>query len=134
MDLLAFAIRHAIAPAWARWERSPYLRHYRRLLQTQFDSPERIRQRQWDRVTALLQHAYATTPFWRERLDEMGTTPDQIRSWDDFYQLPLLTKADLRARNKDLFSALYDSSQDSLRPSSYLDGCIQDVRGVSGGV
>lgn len=30
-DLLAPITRRLIAPAWAAWERSPYLRHYRLL-------------------------------------------------------------------------------------------------------
>lgn len=110
VDILAFAIRYAIAPAWARWESSPYLRHYRRLQQTQFESPDRIRKNQWERVASLLRHAYATTPYWREQLDEFGATPDRIQSWDDYRALPLLTKADLRARAGDMLSLPYSGS------------------------
>ena len=54
VDLLAPIIRHLIAPAWACWERSPYLRHDRRLRRTQFDPPEVIRRRQWEQIESLL--------------------------------------------------------------------------------
>ena len=55
MDLHAFLIRHAIGPLWARWERSPYLRHYRQLRETQFHDPDAIRNRQRERLKALAQ-------------------------------------------------------------------------------
>ncbi|HJT77667.1 MAG TPA: phenylacetate--CoA ligase family protein [Gemmataceae bacterium] len=107
-DPWAPVVRAFVAPLWARWERSPYLRRYRTLLQTQFDPPEVVRARQWQAVAALLRHAYDTAPFWRERLDRAGLPPDRVRSWDDFRSLPVLTKHDLRARRDDLVSRLYD--------------------------
>ena len=87
--------------------RSPYLRHYRRLLRTQFDSPAQIRRRQWEQITAGLEHAYRTTRFWQQRLQRAGLTPERIRDWDDFARLPLLTKDDLRTRQEDLLSDAY---------------------------
>ena len=104
MDLLAPITRFVIAPAWAWWERSPYLRHYRRFLCTQFGRPKVIRERQWSQIKQLLAHAYDTTPFWRERLDGAGLAPRNLRSFEDFRRVPLLTKQDLRARGKDLLS------------------------------
>ncbi len=104
MDLLAPITRHLIAPAWAAWERSPYLRHQRRLLRTQFDPPQVIRQRQWEQIARLIEHAYRTTRFWKLRLERAGLTPPAIRSFDDFRAVPLLTKADLRAYAEDMLS------------------------------
>jgi phenylacetate-CoA ligase len=106
-DLLAAITRRLITPVWAVWERSPYLQHYRRLLRTQFDSPEVIRLRQWGKVESLLGHAYRTTRFWRSRLREAGLEPDGIRSFDDFCKVPVLTKADLRQHQGDLLSDRY---------------------------
>jgi phenylacetate-CoA ligase len=107
MDGFAWLVRRAVAPAWAAWERSPYLRHERRLRRTQFHAPERIRADQWQRIGILLRHAYHTTRFWKERLDAAGFTPERIRDWDDFRAIGLLTKADLRARGQDMRSELY---------------------------
>ena len=69
MDIFAAVVRRLIAPAWAVWERSPYLWHYRRLLRTQFDSPTAIRCRQWDALRPLLTHRYETTSFGGGVLD-----------------------------------------------------------------
>jgi phenylacetate-CoA ligase len=107
MDIVAPAVRYVIAPAWAVWERSPYLRHYRRLTRTQFDLPEVIRARQWERIESLLEHAWQTTRFWRSRLQEAGLERGRIRSFDDFRAVPLLTKADLRGHKEDLLSEPY---------------------------
>ena len=74
-DWMIPVVRHVVAPLWAAWERSPYLRHYRSLRRTQFDAPTVIRDRQWQAVAALLRHAYETTPFYRRRFDAAGFAP-----------------------------------------------------------
>src|SRR6266480_2195344 len=96
MDVHAVLIRAAIGPLWARWERSPYLGQYRLLRQTQYHDPETIRVVQWERLTALLRHAHATVPFYRNRLDERAIRTNAIQNIDDWRDLPLLTKDDIR--------------------------------------
>jgi len=113
-DILAPVIRRVIAPAWAVWERSPYLRHYKRLKRTQFDPPEAIRRRQWECVQSLLVHAYRTTRFYRARLQAAGIIQGRIRSLDDLRAIPLLTKTDLRERQDDLLSDDYRNNSQSL--------------------
>ena len=108
MDILAPIVRWLIAPAWAIWERSPYLRQYRQLARTQFDPPETIRQHQWERIETLVKHAYETTCFWRRRFAATGLSPGGIESWDDFRRIPLLTKSDLRTHRDEIISDRYD--------------------------
>ena len=105
MDALGPLTRCLIAPAWAAWERSPYLRHYRTLLRTQFDAPEVIRRQQWEKTALLVEHAYRTTRFYRKRLLAAGLEPSRIQSFDDFRNAPLLTKADLRGHNAEMLSS-----------------------------
>ncbi len=99
-DLYSHVVRAIVAPLWAMREGSPYLKHYRRFLHTQYRPLEEVRQDQWTRLKSLLDHAYAHTAFYRERFDAMGITPADIRSWQDFERFPLLTKDDIRA-NRD---------------------------------
>ncbi len=106
-DLWSPIARCLVAPAWARWERSPYLKHYRVLQQTQFETPEAIRARQWNDINALVAHAYRTVPFYRERLDGAGIPPGKLRSFEDYAQIPCLTKADLREHGPRMISAMY---------------------------
>ena len=44
---------------------------------------------QWQAVGRLLQHAYETTPFYRQRFDSAGITPAQITSPQDLQRSDL---------------------------------------------
>jgi phenylacetate-CoA ligase len=106
-DLWAPVVRALVAPLWARWEGSPYLRHLHLLKRTQYDPPDVVRERQWRAVSEQLRHAYTSTLFWRERLDRAGIRPDRVRSFDDYRAVPLLTKDDLRTHGPRLVSDRY---------------------------
>jgi phenylacetate-CoA ligase len=107
MDLIAFLSRNFIAPVWARWERSDYLVHYRRLLRTQFDPPDVILARQTEKMRQIVFHAYNTCKFWRERFDAINLKPNDICELSDLCKLPILTKTDLRTRLDDMISSDY---------------------------
>jgi len=127
MDFLAPITRQLIAPAWAAWERSPYLRHHRQLLRTQFEPPEVVRSRQWQRVESLLMHAYRTTRFWRSRLQEAGLEPGRIRSFEDYRVVPILTKTDLRSRKDEMLSELYRGAKLQRKRTSGSTGVSVEV-------
>lgn len=112
MDPLALLSRHLFAPLWAKWERSPYLAHYRRMLRTQYDSPAVLRTKQVEALRQLAEHAVATVPFWRDRFAQAGLQPRDIARPEDLQALPLLTKADLRTQGERLLSTAY--SKDAL--------------------
>jgi phenylacetate-CoA ligase len=107
MDLHALLVRTLIGPLWARWERSPYLHHLRRLRRTQFDPPERVEARQWHALAGLLRHAYVSVPLYRRRFDAAGLRPEDIRGPEDYRRLPVLTKADIRSAGDALRSDQY---------------------------
>ncbi len=48
------------------------------------------------RLKATLDRVYATVPFYRSRFEAAGITPNDIRSFEDFQNLPFTTKQDLR--------------------------------------
>jgi phenylacetate-CoA ligase len=104
MDWFTAANRQLVAPLWAWHERSPYLRHYRKLRRTQYDAPEAIADRQWLALQRLLTHAYETVPFYRQRLDQTGIHPTDIGDFNAFTKLPALTKADLRDHGSEMLS------------------------------
>ncbi len=57
---------------------------------------EQMREIQGERLRETVQRVYHNTPFYRARMQEMGITPDDIRSIDDIVKLPFTTKQDLR--------------------------------------
>jgi phenylacetate-CoA ligase len=111
MDLQARFIRHVLAPAWAWWEWSDYLTRQPELQRSQYDPPEVVEAKQWNRLRQLLQHAYDTVPFYRRRLDAIGLHPRAVQSIEDYRQLPVLTKQDIRDNADALLSANYAKSR-----------------------
>ena len=107
MDVLAPISRHIVAPLWATWEKSPYLYHYRKLLKTQYESPDKLSSRQLKDVKKILLHSYSTVPFWKKRIDDCNLNIEKITSLEDLQILPLLTKADLREQGQGLVSNMF---------------------------
>jgi phenylacetate-CoA ligase len=49
------------------------------------------------RIRAIVHHAYEHVPFYHRKFDEAGVRPDEIKSAEDLYRLPLTTKTELQA-------------------------------------
>ncbi len=107
---ITYGSRWVIAPAWARWERSPYLAHLRALRRNQFDSPLTIAERQREALRQIVNHAADTSPYYRERFEAAGIVAGNLADFEDFRQIPLLTKSDLRADFEYLRSDAYRGS------------------------
>ena len=97
------AFRHVLFPAYEtglrRRHTLAWLAEYQR---AQWLSAEQIAASQWERLQRLLQHCYREVPYYRQRWRELGIVPADIRNLGDYAQLPLLTKADIRANFDDL--------------------------------
>ena len=59
-------------------------------------SREQIRAWQDERLAHTVKHVYDNVPYYRKMMEEKGVTPADIKSADDLYKLPFLTKDDLR--------------------------------------
>jgi phenylacetate-CoA ligase len=51
---------------------------------------------QGKRLHETVQHEYDNVPYYRERMDAKGVTPDDIQTVDDIVKLPFMQKTDLR--------------------------------------
>ncbi len=78
------------------------LRWLREFERTQWLSPDDLRRLQLQRLQALLAHAYARCPFYRERFDDAGLRPHDVRALEDLARLPALEKSDLQQRGPDM--------------------------------
>jgi phenylacetate-CoA ligase len=59
--------------------------------------PERMRNLQWKRLKKQLKYNYENSIFYREeKFDKAGLTPEDIRSFDDFQKIPVMTKDEHR--------------------------------------
>lgn len=66
---------------------------------------------QWQSLLQILGHAYATTPFYRHRLDEAGVSLKQLQAPDDLKRIPVLTREDLRLHAADMCSTKFPADK-----------------------
>jgi phenylacetate-CoA ligase len=65
------------------------------LEESQWLSSSEIEMIQWNKIKALLDHAYNYVPFYKRIFDELNLAPDDINNKEDFRKLPILTKDDI---------------------------------------
>ncbi|MCP4471989.1 MAG: phenylacetate--CoA ligase [Gammaproteobacteria bacterium] len=59
-------------------------------------SIDELRALQLERMQWTLQHAYANVPMYRQKFDDAGVHPDDLKSLEDLAKFPFTTKQDLR--------------------------------------
>jgi phenylacetate-CoA ligase len=91
------------ALAGAAWELA-------RLTRQQWLEPERLRELQWRRLRAIVRHAAARVPFYRERFAQAGLPSADIRSWDDLAKIPVLGRLELQHPER-LIASGYDPGE-----------------------
>jgi phenylacetate-coenzyme A ligase PaaK-like adenylate-forming protein/glycosyltransferase involved in cell wall biosynthesis len=84
---------------------APRLRDY--LDNNQWCSAEELQAVQWRRIRHLLNHAYRNISFYRNRFNDIGLNPGDIRSLDDFRKIPVLTKQDIQQHLDHLVASNY---------------------------
>jgi len=70
-------------------------------------SPKEIKKIQWRMFKKILAHAYNDVPFYRERFQKAGITPDNIQSRKDIKKIPITTKEELRNAGNKIFAKGY---------------------------
>jgi phenylacetate-CoA ligase len=103
MPLYQRLVRDVFLPLslWRAGE-AAQLRYQREFESTQFLPAAELRQLQWRRLRALLSHAHAHCPFYRERFERAGLSPADFRGPEDLRALPVLEKLDLQQQGERL--------------------------------
>ncbi|RLM94925.1 phenylacetate--CoA ligase PaaK [Haloarcula sp. Atlit-7R] len=81
-----------------------------------------LRALQTDRLKETVTHGYENVPFYREKLDEAGVSPEDIQSIDDITKLPMTTKEDFRDEYPDGLFAVDDADVARIHASSGTTG------------
>jgi phenylacetate-CoA ligase len=74
------------------------------------------------KLAALLKHARATVPFYRDLFDERGISAGQLRDPDVLESLPVLTKAQLQQAGEKLLSDRYPAERRTFELTSGSSG------------
>ena len=91
MRLPDVLVRHLFEPLWDRYEHSSRLTELRALRRSQWNSVAEIRALQDRRLSALVRHAAATSPFYAERFRSRGIDPSTFGGLDDLQRIPTRT-------------------------------------------
>ena len=59
-------------------------------------SREQMLSLQNERLVKQVRHVWDNVPYYRQKMEEKGLTPDDIKGVADLHKLPFLTKTDLR--------------------------------------
>lgn len=82
-----------------------YSKHLALLNESQWWSPEELEQFQWRELQLLLKIAFKSVPFYKRKY--AGIQLEDIRTWDDFRKLPILTRQDVQQNLQGLRSATF---------------------------
>ena len=69
---------------------------YERAMRVERLSPDEIEADNWRQTRELVAYAYQHVPFYRNRFDQIGFHPEDLREQSDFHLVPVLTKRDIR--------------------------------------
>lgn len=74
-------------------------------------SQDEIRKYQFERLKKLVHHAYDHVPYYHDEWRRIGLTPGDVKSFDDYEKIPVLTKTDIRNNTELFFSGDIDKSK-----------------------
>jgi phenylacetate-CoA ligase len=104
MTLFGRILGSALLPAYYRSRGRPYPKYRSLLEQSQWWSPDQLREFQWRELQRLLTHACRTVPYYKKKYAAAGIDIRDIRTTEDFAKLPPLTRAEVNAHREELCS------------------------------
>ena len=87
--------RRVLLPLIYRMKGMTALRVLAALERSQWLTPEQVRDQQWTALKRVLRHAYEHVPHYRASFEELGVTPEDVRTPEDLLKVPTLSKDDL---------------------------------------
>ncbi len=104
MSWYSTLLERGMMPAWYGLRGRHYGARRRFLERSQWWSPERLREFQWQELRRLLEVVFRHVPFYRERYAAAGARPEDIRSFKDFARLPTVSREDIRTHRQQMCS------------------------------
>ncbi|MGA8234838.1 MAG: hypothetical protein WB795_25405 [Candidatus Acidiferrales bacterium] len=98
-------IRRAIFPVFDRRWHPRTQRYLAELRALEFSSLDQVIERQWAKLKTMVDYAGANVPYYQETFRQAGIAAGDIRSFEDYRQIPVLRKSTLQGRQNDLISS-----------------------------
>jgi len=110
-----YAASRLLMPAYRKLKRNPSARYVRHVERVNAMSLEEIRAHQLGRLRAVATHAVQQTDFYEDIFKRLGIRPETM-TWEEFAELPVLTKKDIREHREAMTSR--NMPRDRLRESA----------------
>lgn len=81
-----------------------FQKYYDEIKESQFWDTKKLTAHQDEKLSALIEHAYANVPYYTRVFDERGLSPKDIRTKGDLAKLPFLTKQLIREHHDELIA------------------------------
>lgn len=104
MSLYSRVLESALLPAYYSLRGRGYPKHREFLERSQWWSREQIDEFQWRELRHLLDHAFRTVPYYRDKYAATGIELGDIRYREDFARLPCLTREEINVHRQELCS------------------------------
>ncbi|MBI4508368.1 MAG: phenylacetate--CoA ligase family protein [Deltaproteobacteria bacterium] len=90
--------RNVLFPLYEEKTRGrPTLKRLRYLERSQWFSLDELTSIQSEELQKLLEHAWNAVPFYRQRLEQAGVGPTDVRTPEDLSQIPVMTRAEAQS-------------------------------------
>ena len=103
-DIYAPIVRKWIYPITQEMQKRNFFKMIVEADRNQYLSQDELRKLQFQKLIPLLHHSYKYVPYYHDVFEQIGLKPEDIRNWDDFQQLPILTKELIRENRERLLS------------------------------
>lgn len=109
MGLYSAGLRTFVLPfLLKRDNRQEALRYYDFLEKSQYWPKEMLVEYQLSKIRELLDYSYRNSRYYKNLFDRLGAKPEEIKNFDDFARLPILTRDHLFEHRLDILSREYD--------------------------
>lgn len=108
--------------------REPISRCLAELNKSQWYSYEQLRELQWLKLKILLNHCYSNIPFYKKSFDELRLKPGDIKNFDDFRNVPILTKDIIRSNQDELLDKNFKGNIEQCHSGGTLGKPLNFIR------
>lgn len=105
MSLRNIITEEIILPLSDLMLRQSIYKHLKFLLKSQYWTKEELESYQNKQLRKLIIHSYKYVGYYHELFDKLGIKPDDIKTKEDLYKLPILTKEDIKREGLEKFTS-----------------------------
>lgn len=101
------AIANGAAHLFVKRYAGPFWLHRRWLNKTQWLSNSELRKIQLRLLRRIVRHCYSSVPYYRRSMDELGISPESIRTLEDIEKFPIINKKEVLEAGNLIISTKY---------------------------